>query len=66
MDENRKFFITNTGDTLVGGEWFHLAVTRSGDDVTIYVNGVNRATTTAAGGIDTSILSWCYLSYNLI
>ena len=36
------------------GEWFHLAVTRSGDDVTIYLNGVNRATMTATGGISPS------------
>ena len=44
----------NTGVAPVVGQWYHLAVVRSGNVLTIYVNGVDRVHQPYTGSINSS------------
>lgn len=42
-------FITTTGVTLTTGNWYHLAMVKTGTDLKIYVDGTERASGTVTG-----------------
>ena len=46
------------GGTLVIGQWYHLACTRTGSTVAFFVNGVRQGTATFSGTISTSTSGW--------
>jgi hypothetical protein len=43
---------TLSGNASVSGVWNHFALTRNGTNITVYVNGVSKATGTISGSID--------------
>jgi hypothetical protein len=47
-----------SGGTLVTGQWYHLACTRTGSTVAFFVNGVRQGTATFSGTISTSTSGW--------
>jgi hypothetical protein len=53
---NGSLFIQGTLSASIVGRWMHIAVVRSGTTVTIYENGVSRASGTSSYSIATTLL----------
>lgn len=55
-DSSHSGTLTTTSTNYADGDWHHTALTRSGTTVTLYVDGVQQATTTVAslGDVDVS------------
>jgi hypothetical protein len=47
-----------SGGTLVTGQWYHLACTRTGSTVAFFVNGVRQGTATFSGTVDSQTAGW--------
>jgi hypothetical protein len=47
-----------SGGTLVTGQWYHLACTRTGSTVAFFVNGVRKNTATFSGTVDSQTGGW--------
>ena len=47
-----------SGGTLVTGQWYHLACTRTGSTVAFFVNGVRQGTATFSGTVDSQTGGW--------
>ncbi len=48
---------TTAANTLVPGQWYHLTYTYNGTTITIYVNGVKKATANVTGGPRPTIIA---------
>jgi hypothetical protein len=46
------------GGTLVTGQWYHLACTRTGSTIAFFVNGVRKNTATFSGTVDSQTGGW--------
>lgn len=45
-----SFFATSTGSNVCDGQWHHFATTRTGNTLTVFVDGVSRASSTSNPG----------------
>jgi len=62
MSDGTKTF---TGGSYTTGNWYHLAFVRSGSALTLYVNGVNSASSTTSGSMTTGTDGFAVGKYGL-